>query len=134
MNYIIAYIATMVVFFAIDIVWITKVARGVYFKNLGHLLAKNMAFGPIALFYIMYIAGIVYFGIRPAIATGAVSTAFINGALFGFFCYATYEFTNYATLKDWPVKVLVIDTIWGTVLTGTCAAAGYFIMSQFTSG
>lgn len=134
MNYVIAYIATMVVFFGIDIVWITKVARSVYFKNLGHLLARKMAFGPIALFYTMYIAGIVYFGIRPAMMTGEISTAFINGGLFGFFCYATYEFTNYATLKNWPVKVLIIDTIWGTVLTGTCAAAGYFVMSMFVGG
>lgn len=134
MNYVIAYIATAIVFFAIDIVWITKVARGVYFKNLGHLLAKTMSPAPIALFYVMYIAGIVYFAIRPAMATGQWTTALLNGALFGFFCYATYEFTNYATLKNWPVKVLVIDTIWGTALTGFCAAVGFYVMHKFTSG
>lgn len=133
MNYVIAYVATAIVFFVIDIVWITKVARNLYFKSLGHLMSKEMMFAPIALFYLMYIAGIVFFAIRPALQDGNAVTALTMGALFGFFCYATYEFTNFATLRDWPVKVVVIDIIWGTFLTGSCALAGFYATRLFAS-
>lgn len=132
MQYVLAYIFTAIVFFAIDMLWLGKIAKSFYFSNLGHLLAKSMNFTYVGIFYVFYIAGIVFFATRPAMQDGQISTALLYGALFGFFCYGTYEFTNLATLKDWPVKVLIVDIIWGTVLTGSSAAIGFYLMQKLS--
>lgn len=126
-RYIIAYIATMVVFFAIDFVWLTQVARSFYRDQIGPLLLDEFRIGVAAAFYAMYIVGIVFFAIRPALALDNMWIALGYGALFGFFCYATYDFTNLATLKGYTLTVAVTDVVWGTILTGVSALAGAWI-------
>jgi len=120
------YLLTIPTFFLIDIVWLAYVAPKFYQSQIGFLL------GPInwtaaILFYLIYIAGILFFAVYPALMAGSFSKAVFLGAAFGFFAYATYDLTNLATLKDWPVLVVVVDIIWGTVLTGAVAAASFLI-------
>lgn len=132
-TWIICYIATLVVFFAIDIAWLGLVAKDFYGNQLGSLMSEDVRWGVAVGFYAVYIIGILIFasshGFRP---DGSLSKAALFGALFGFFCYATYDLTNLATLEDWPVKMVVIDIIWGTVLTALCAVGGVWITRFFT--
>ncbi len=86
--------------------------------------------GPAVLFYLLYIAGILYFAVLPAMGDGRWQTALLQGAVLGFLCYATYDLTNLATLKSWSVKVTVLDIIWGTVLTGGAALGGWWATSH----
>jgi uncharacterized membrane protein len=79
------------------------------------------------IFYLIYILGIVLFAIQPALAADSLQKAVLLGAALGFFAYATYDLTNLATLKDWPVLLVVVDIAWGTFLTGAVAAAGYWL-------
>ena len=126
-RYALIYVFTLAVFLAIDYVWLTQAAKSFYFERLGPLLAENPKLGAAAVFYAIYVVGILYFAVMPGIQEGAARTALINGALFGFFAYATYDMTNYATLKVWPVSVVLVDVAWGTFLTSVSAFAGYWI-------
>ena len=120
-----AYLFTVVFFLALDYVWLARLAKGFYIKRLGELLLPTPRFGIAALFYIVYVVGIVIFAVTPALREGSMATAALYGALFGFFAYATYDITNYATLRDWPLAVAIVDIAWGTVLTGLSAVVGY---------
>ncbi|MBI1384637.1 MAG: DUF2177 family protein [Rhizobiales bacterium] len=122
-----AYLATAAVFLAIDLIWLSAVATEFYRRQIGHLLAGEFNLPAAGIFYLFYVAGIVFFAVAPALAAGDWTTAAINGALFGFFCYATYDFTNLATLRDWPVAMVVVDVAWGTTLTGLSATLGYLL-------
>jgi uncharacterized membrane protein len=124
------YAITLVVFFAIDLVWLGVVARNFYRQHLGHLLSADVNWGAALLFYALYIGGIVFFAIKPALEAGSASRALAYGALFGLMAYATYDLTNQATMRDWPVLVTVIDLAWGTVLTGTVAFLSYQASSR----
>lgn len=125
MHYVFAYIATAVVFFAIDFVWLSKVSKAFYADRIGHLLLDKPLLGAAAAFYAVYVIGIVIFAVAPALKDGSGLTALMYGALFGFFAYATYDMTNYATLKDWSLTVSIVDTLWGTFLTGISAYLGF---------
>ena len=121
------YLLTVPVFFGIDMLWLGVVAKGFYRDNLGHLLRPDVNWAAALIFYLLYIAGILVFATLPALEKHSLRQAIIMGALFGFFCYATYDLTNLATLKDWPVKVVFVDILWGMVLTASVAAASFFI-------
>lgn len=118
----IAFAATILFFFIIDIIWLAKIARGFYAEQLGDLMTRNVRWGVAITFYILYCIGILIFAVRPGLLAGSVQTAAMWGALFGFFCYATYDLTNLATTRDWPTKMVIVDIIWGTILTGSVAA------------
>jgi len=122
-----AYIATAFVFFAIDYVWLSQVAKRFYFVHLDGLLLDTPRMGAAGLFYMAYVAGIVIFAVAPALKADSFTMALTYGALFGMFAYATYDMTNYATLRDWPLIVVVVDITWGTLLTGVSAAAGFWL-------
>ena len=124
------YVITLLIFFAIDLVWLGVVAKGFYQKYIGHLLSPDVNWAAALLFYAIYIAGIVFFAIKPAIEAGSAARALAYGAAFGFIAYATYDLTNQATMKNWPVLVTVIDLAWGTVLTGTVAFLSYQVSSR----
>jgi len=121
------YLLTIPVFFAIDLLWLGLVARDFYQKSLAHLLSPDVNWPAAFFFYGLYIVGILLFAVKPALDGQALSKAIIWGGLFGFFTYATYDLTNLATLRDWPLKVVVVDVIWGTVLCASVAAASYMI-------
>jgi uncharacterized membrane protein len=122
-----SYALTTLVFFAIDLVWLGVVAKGLYGRYLGSFLAPNVNWTAAIIFYLLFIVGIFIFAIIPAVEKGSVNHAIIYGALFGFFTYATYDLTNLATLKDWPLPIVFIDIAWGSVLTALVSLAGYHI-------
>jgi uncharacterized membrane protein len=119
------YAITLVIFFAIDLVWLGVVAKNFYRQHIGHLLSADVNWPAALLFYALYIGGIVFFAIKPAFETGSAARALAHGAVFGLIAYATYDLTNQATMRDWPVLVTVVDLVWGTVLTGTVAFLSY---------
>lgn len=119
------YLFTVPLFFAIDILWLGFVARGFYRRELEEFLAPQANWKAAVLFYLVYIVGILIFAVSPALDAGSLARAAVLGALFGFFTYATYDLTNLATLKDWPVNVVVVDVAWGTVLCAAVASGAY---------
>ena len=125
---IISYLLTTVVFFAVDMAWLGLIAKGLYKKYLGSFLSDKVNWPAAIIFYLLFIIGIFYFAILPAVEKNSLAKAIISGALFGFFTYATYDLTNLATLKDWPLPIVFIDIIWGAVLTGMVSTAGYYIV------
>lgn len=125
---VLGYFFTSVVFFAIDMVWLGWVAKGFYRKHLGNFLSDQVNWKAALVFYFLFVAGIFLFAILPAIERNSLVRAVILGGLFGFFTYATYDLTNLATLKDWPLTIVFVDITWGVVLTGAVSGAGYKIM------
>ena len=121
------YLFTIPVFFAIDMVWLGFVARNFYKTSLHHLLSPEVNWPAAFLFYFIYIVGILLFAVRPGLEAQSLARACLWGALFGFFTYATYDLTNLATLRDWPVLVVVVDILWGTALCTLVAAGSYLI-------
>ena len=130
---IISYLLTAIVFFAIDLVWLGVVAKGLYSKYLGNLLSDQVNWTAAIIFYLLFIVGIFIFAILPAVDKASLSKAIVMGALFGFFTYATYDLTNLATLKGGPLTIVFIDITWGAVLTATVSAAGYTITRWISS-
>lgn len=125
-----AYGLTLVAFAAIDAVWLINMAPRLYKPEIGEVMMENgFRLTPAMIFYAIYIGGIVYFAVWPGLTEG-VAKAALQGAVLGFICYATYDLTNYATLKVWSLKVTVLDLMWGTVLTGGTAAAGTWLTSK----
>ena len=119
------YAVTLPIFFAIDLVWLGVVAKNFYRRHLGHLLSPQVDWTSAILFYLVFIAGIVFFAIKPAFEAGSAARALGYGAFFGFIAYATYDLTNQATLRDWPVIVTVVDLAWGAVLSASVAYLSY---------
>ena len=124
------YLLTIPVFFAIDLLWLGVVAKNFYQDNLAHLLSQDVNWPAAFLFYFMYIVGIILFAVKPGLEAGSLAKAAMWGALFGFFTYATYDLTNLATLREWPIKVVVVDVLWGTVLC-TLVASGSFMIGRW---
>ncbi len=125
---IISYLLTAIVFFAVDMAWLGIIAKDLYKKYLSNFLSDKVNWPAAIIFYLLFIIGIFYFAILPAVEKNAVAKAIIAGALFGFFTYATYDLTNLATLKNWPLSIVFIDIIWGSVLTGIVSTAGFYIV------
>lgn len=124
---ILLYVLTTAVFFAVDLVWLGVVAKKLYRRLLGHILSDTVNWIPALLFYFLFVIGILIFSVLPAADKNSLTHAILFGGLFGFFAYATYDLTNLATLKDWPLKIVFIDILWGAVLTATVSIAGYLI-------
>ena len=131
MQFLAAYAGAAVAFVILDAIWLGTVAKSFYFTQLAGLLRDKPDLAVAAVFYVIYIAGIVYFAVLPALSVGGLAKALVNGALLGFLAYATYDATNLATLKGYPAIVAVVDVTWGTFLTGTAAACGYFAAARF---
>ena len=127
MQPVIAYIATAIVFFGVDFLWLSKLSVNFYKREIGHLMLERPNFVAAGIFYLFYIAGIVYFAVLPALAGEGAGAAFMSGAIFGFLAYGTYDMTNLSTLKGWSLRLCLVDILWGTVLTGGAALAGYLL-------
>ena len=124
------YAIALPVFFAIDIVWIGVVAKNFYLNQIGALMKSNVNWVAAIIFYLIFIAGLVVFVIMPAVEKGSWTHAAIFGALFGLVCYATYDLTNLALAKDWPLLVTVVDLAWGSGLAASVSVITYFIASK----
>ncbi len=127
LRYVAAYVATFVVFVAIDFVWLSSTANVLYKPILKEILIADFRLAPAIVFYLLFPLGLVIFGVAAGVRSGNWTDALLYGALFGFFAYATYDLTNQATLKNWETKLTVIDMIWGSFISGTASTVGYFI-------
>jgi uncharacterized membrane protein len=121
------YALTVPVFFVVDLIWLGVVARGFYQKNLKNLLSPNVNWAAAIVFYLIFIAGILIFAVIPALNKDSWRHAVLWGALFGFFTYMTYELTNLALLKNWPLNIVIVDILWGVVLCTAVATASFCI-------
>ena len=131
MTFLKLYLLSLTIFFMIDLVWLGFIAKDLYNDQLGFLMAKQIRWIPAILFYFIYLAGLTFFVILPLTLSGNWMLALVYGGFFGLICYSTYDLTNYATLKDWPLKIVVIDLVWGTFISAitcfiSCTIASYF--------
>lgn len=120
------YFATLIAFFAVDMVWLGLVARTFYRKYLGYLMAPSPNWVAAILFYLLFVVGVLVFVVLPGLEAGSLRTTLLRAALFGLVTYATYDLTNLATVKDWPLLVTIVDLIWGTILSVLVSLAGYW--------
>lgn len=120
-----AYLASGLVFLAMDAIWLTTMVPKLYKPRLGALIADKPALAPAVVFYLTYLAGLLLLAILPAAREDSWRRLIFNAAVFGFCAYATYDLTNQATLKSWSTSVTVADIAWGTLLTTAAACAGY---------
>jgi uncharacterized membrane protein len=118
------------VFFVIDMIWLGLVAKNFYQGQIGFLMKANVNWVAAIIFYLLFIVGLVIFVISPAVENNSLKQAILYGALFGLISYATYDLTNLATLKDWPLLVTIVDLIWGTVLGSTVSLISYLIAKK----
>ncbi len=118
----------LVIFFAIDMVWLGLIAKNLYSKYLGFIMAPNVKWLAAIIFYLVFIVGLAFFVIEPALAKQSLSYAIFAGLFFGFVTYATYDLTNLATLKDWSLLITIIDLVWGSFLGGAVSTLTYLIL------
>jgi uncharacterized membrane protein len=131
MKFVVAYAAAAAFFFLVDLLWLGLVAKDFYRASIGHLMGDGFNIPGAIAFYLIYTVGVFIFAVNPALEAGDWQKAALMGALFGFFAYATYDLTNLATLKDWPLSLTLADMAWGTVLSGAVATVGYAVASRF---
>ena len=124
------YLISVPIFFVIDMFWLGVLAKNLYQSRIGHLLGEVNWYAAI-IFYLIFLIGLTFFAIYPAMTESKISTAIVYGALFGFFTYATYDLTNLATLKDWSLSITIIDMLWGTFLGATVAGVTVCIYKLF---
>ncbi|NLO12898.1 MAG: DUF2177 family protein [Clostridiales bacterium] len=113
----IRHLVTTGIFLLIDAAWLGLIAPKLYKANIGHLMAEKPNFLAAGVFYLIYIAALLFFVIDPALVKASVWQAVWTGAFLGLAMYATYDLTNLATLKEWPLKITAIDLAWGTFIT-----------------
>lgn len=119
-----AYLTTLAAVFGIDFVWLSLSHDKLYRPILKDMLVDGFRPAPAVIFYLVYAAGLAYFAVRPGLASESWGRGALNGALFGFFAYATYDLTNHATLRNWTATLTLADMAWGTVLSALAAAIG----------
>lgn len=119
---------TALIFGILDALWLTKVGPKLYRPEIGELLMDGWRPAPALIFYALYMLGIQIFAVQPALAAGKWQVAATYGALFGFFCYMTYDLTNHATMKIWSTKITLADIAWGTCATGLSAGAAAWLV------
>lgn len=129
-NFFIALVSMVPLMAVLDLVWLGVVMKDFYRANLGHLMGEVVWF-PAVIFYFLYTAGLAYFAVLPAHESDSLLKAVLLGAMLGLFAYGTYDLTNHATLRDWPLIVTVLDMVWGAVISGVVAGGGYFALKYF---
>jgi uncharacterized membrane protein len=134
MQYALPYIATLVIFAGVDLIWLGVIAKGFYRAQLGDLMAPQLNVWAAVAFYLTYAVGLVVFAVRPAMISGAWIDAALFGAVFGAMAYATYDLTNLASLRNWPVMLTAVDLAWGTLLSSMAAALAFVVTRSFGHG
>lgn len=132
-KHLVAWAVTFVVLLVIDMIWLGVVAKGMYQEAMGDLMSPNPRLAFAAVFYLIYPIGLVIFAIVPGLAAQGVMRAALMGGLFGLFCYATYDLTNLAVIRNWPLALSFIDIAWGTLVSGVAAAAGAAALRWFAA-
>ncbi|MGX7952506.1 DUF2177 family protein [Tsuneonella sp. HG249] len=131
MKWIVAYLGAGISFGVLDALWLRWAGPNLYRPALGDLLAQSFRPAPALVFYLIYIAALVWFAVRPGLSVGGIGPAALNGALLGAICYATYDLTNQATMRVWPVHVTLIDIAWGAFASAFAAAVGCWAAMKF---
>jgi len=131
MRYVVAYIATALVFLGLDALWLTQVALGMYRRELGNLLLDQPNLAVAGLFYLLFVAGLVALAVVPALNGGGWVAALWMGAVLGLVAYGTYDITNLSTLRNWSLTVTLLDLAWGTALSAVSALAGTLVVTWF---
>lgn len=131
MKYLVHYLITFLVFFSIDLVWLGVIAKNLYAQAIGHLMAPSVNWLAAILFYLGFVGGILVFVVEPALVEKNLVKLIATAALFGFITYSTYDLTNLATLKDWPLHITVIDLVWGTTLSSLVSIISYGIIQTW---
>jgi len=131
--YLLAYLTVLVLFILFDSVWLMSMTRSLYRPVLGDILVDHLRAAPAIAFYLLYPLGIVIFSVAPALKATSILPAISYGALFGFFAYATYDLTNFATLRNWTAHITIIDIAWGAVVTGATATLAYLVVQALAS-
>jgi uncharacterized membrane protein len=121
------YLATLVVFFAVDMVWLMLVARSFYKKYLGYLMAAKVNWIAAVIFYLLFILGILVFVVLPGVKENSLQNTTLRAILFGLITYATYDLTNLATIDKWPLSVTLVDLAWGIVVSTIVSIAGFYL-------
>jgi uncharacterized membrane protein len=121
------YGIAFVLFFVIDLIWLGLIAKNLYQNQIGTLLKTNTNWTAAIIFYLLFIGGLVFFAIQPSISSATLWKAMLYGALFGFITYATYDLTNLVTLEGWPIKITIIDLIWGSFLGASTSSLTYVL-------
>ncbi len=124
------YAIALPVFFAIDMIWLGVIAKDFYRAQIGTLMKPNINWTVAIIFYLIFIVGLIIFVITPAMEKSSWMHALLFGALFGFVCYASYDLTNLAVAKDWPLFVTIVDLVWGAVLTASVSVLTYLIATK----
>ncbi len=124
------YAIALPVFFAIDVIWLGLIAKNFYKNQIGFLMKPDINWTAAIIFYLLFIVGLVLFVIAPAVEKGSWTYALLFGALFGLITYATYDLTNLATLKDWPLLVTIVDLAWGATLGALVSVITFFIAGK----
>jgi len=119
------YLTTLAAFFLIDMFWLGLIARTFYRKYLGYIMTSNVNWPAAIIFYLLFIIGILVFVVIPGLEADSLKATLLRAALFGLITYATYDLTNLATLKDWPLTITIVDLIWGIVLSTTVSYVGF---------
>jgi uncharacterized membrane protein len=125
----VSYFVTLVVMVALDFVWLGRMGDVLYRPVMGEMALPGFRIAPAIAFYLLFVGGVVYFAVAPALAGGGARGAALDSAVFGFCAYATYDLTNQATLKNWSTTLSAIDIGWGRALTAVSATTGYFVAS-----
>lgn len=133
-RYLAAYLAAAFVMVAVDMLWLGVIAKSMYRDGIGHLMAEQPKIAAAVAFYFLYAAGLLVFALAPQADDAAWGRTILMGGLFGFFAYATYDLSNLATLRNWPVRLALVDMVWGTLISATAAAAGKAAMNWVGKG
>ncbi len=129
-KYLASYAATLIALLAVDLLWIGVIAKPLYQAGIGHLMAPQPNLPAALVFYLIFPLGLLLFAVLPG-AGGGWGKTLVSGALFGFFAYATYDLTNLATLKGWPLGLSLIDMAWGSLVSALASAAGKAALERF---
>lgn len=127
------YLLCAGIFLVFDLFWLLVVSKKMYQQFIGHLMGEAQMI-PAVLFYLLYIVGVLFFVLLPGIERQSIGYVLGSGALFGLICYATYDLTNLATLRDWPITMTVIDLVWGTFVTAATSGLAFWLNQLLFGG
>ena len=132
MSIIVSYFSMLVFFIFAEMIVLTNIMQPLFKKHIGFLMKEDTNFSIAAIFYLIYVAGVFWFATRAGIKSESYFVAVFSGAFLGLLAFGTYEITNYVILKDWKIELVIVDTIWGIIITGSMAFVGYKVYNFFT--
>jgi len=131
-KWVIAYVSAGITFGILDALWLNWAGPNLYQPVIGEIIAEEFRVAPAAAFYLIYLAGMCWFAIKPGVESGQVKTALVNGALLGALCYATFDLTSQAVFTVWATHISLADIAWGSFATGSTASTATWITLKFS--